>query len=59
VFDPHATAEAIRILELKRVEAAPLPTSLWRFLHNASRRLDNELRNYFREDEENRRSKAA
>jgi len=49
--DPHATAEAIQILELKRIEAAPLPDSIWRFLHHASRHLDNELKNYFRQVE--------
>ena len=49
MFDPLATAEAIRILELKRIEAAPLPLSVWRLLHNASRHLDHELCDYFRE----------
>jgi hypothetical protein len=58
MFDPHATAEAIRILEMKRVEAAPLPASLWRFLHHASRHLDNQLKEYFREPQE-RQTKAA
>jgi hypothetical protein len=49
VFDPYATAEAIRIIELKRVEAAPLPTSIWRILHHAARHLDAQLVEYFRE----------
>jgi hypothetical protein len=54
VFDASATAEAIRILNRKRIEAAPpLPSSIWRLLHNASCHLDNELKDYFREAPEN------
>lgn len=63
VFDPYATAEAIRILDQKRVEAAPLPAAMWRFLYDASRHLDDELTSYFRdpsqEKDSNRRIVAA
>lgn len=59
MFDPHATTEAIQILERKRIEAAPLPDSVWRLLYHASRHLDNELRNYFRQAEKQQGTKAA
>ena len=50
MFDPYATADAIKLLDLKRAEAAPLPNTVWQLLHNASRHLDNQLRDYFRGD---------
>jgi hypothetical protein len=52
MIDPVATADAIRILEQKRIEAAPLPPSIWDFLNNAGKRLDEELNDYFRHQSE-------
>jgi len=49
MFDPIATTDAIRILEDKRIEASPLPRSVWDLLHNAGKRLDRELKEYFRD----------
>jgi hypothetical protein len=51
MFDAHATADAIAILNRKRIESAPLPYSVWRFLRNASERLDADLHRYFRGDD--------
>jgi hypothetical protein len=47
MIDPIATADAIRLLEEKRIEAAPLPESVWRIMLGAKRHLDDQLREYF------------
>jgi hypothetical protein len=59
MIDPIATTEAIRILEEKRIEAAPLPVSVWDILHNAGKRLDRELRDYFRDETATQRDNKA